>query len=89
MSESIHDIPAATRKGMLESMVNSPAFALFCDRWEQHIAEDLDKKIFDPETSPEKTHELKLVRKQLTETRHPRKIVETMIRSVGNERPKP
>lgn len=85
--ESIHRIPAATRRLMLENMVNSPAFALFTDRWNEVVLEALEKRIFDVATDDAETHVLKRVRQELTGTHHPRKIVETLIRTTQPAQP--
>lgn len=85
--DDVNNIPAETRKLLLENMLNGPAFALFCERWEEKL-QAVQVRINDPATSDAETRELKLVRKQCVETNHPRKIVETMIRTVGSEKPK-
>lgn len=84
MSDSVHDIPAEQRKLMLQAMANSAAFALFCDAWDAKL-DLIQKRINDPATSDAETRELKLVRKQCVETNHPRKIAETLIRSISGK----
>lgn len=85
--DDLYSIPAVQRRMLLESMLHSPAFALFCDRWNEGV-KDLDATIFDPKTGDEETRQLKRVRQQLVGTKHPRAILETMIRSTNNERPR-
>jgi hypothetical protein len=87
--DDLYQIPAEQRKLMLENMVNGPAFALFCDAWDEHVRTQIDAKIFDPTTSDAMTRELRILRGQLTGTRHPRKVVETLIRVVGTETRQP
>lgn len=82
----LDDIPASQRELMLSNMAHSPAFALFCARWDEIVRVEVEAKIFDPETSDATTRELKLVRGQLTGARHPRKIVEAMLRAVKTEK---
>jgi hypothetical protein len=77
----LHEIPSEQRKLLLENMVHGPAFALFCEKWEDHV-EVIQKEINDVKTSDERTRELKQVRAHLVETRHPRKVVEAMIRTL-------
>jgi hypothetical protein len=76
-----NDIPREQKKLLLESMHNGPAFLLFCEEWDKHVA-IIQDKINDPATSNEETRELKLVREQLVKTRHPRKVLETLIRKI-------
>lgn len=85
----LHQIPAEQRKLLLENMLNGPAFLLFCEKWDDHVRDHVEKKIFDPATSDNDTRQLKAVRAELTGTRHPRAIVQAMIRAVKNEKPKP
>ncbi len=79
----IHDIPAEQKTLMLENMLRGPAFALFLDRWNESVIGSIEKAIFDPATSDEKTRELKSMRLALGGVHHPRKIVETMLRSIS------
>jgi hypothetical protein len=88
MASSIHSIPAGEREQLLTSLSNGPAFALFCDEWDGHLA-GIEQKIFDPATSEADTRELKTVRQQLIKTHHPRKIIEAMIRAAHSEKIQP
>jgi hypothetical protein len=85
--DSIYDIPAAQRKMLLEAMLNGPAFALFCDRIDTIREKELDAKIFAVGTTDEDTRVLKKARELVTGTKHPRKIVEAMIRGLNNDHP--
>lgn len=85
MVEKLEDIPAGIRKDMLSIMLHSPAFALFCEHWDEKVLGAVESKIFDPATNPAETHELKLVREKLIRTYKPRAIVETMMRSAHSE----
>ena len=89
--QSIHDIPAGQRVLMLENMASSPAFALLTDKWNQTVLETLDARIFAVETDDQETRLLKRVRAELTGTHHPRKMLETLIRSAtaAARKPKP
>lgn len=82
----LSEIGPVERELMLSVMATSPAFALFCEHWEQSVIGKIDAEIFDTETSDAKTRELKLTRGQLTGTKHPRKVVETMIRAAHAEK---
>lgn len=88
MAESIHDITASDRHRLLESMVNGPAFALLCDKWDADLAA-IEAKIFDTATTDDETHDLKRTREYLIKNHHPRKIVETMIRAAHSEKSQP
>ena len=85
MAEDLDLIPAGIRKDMLQTMIHSPAFLLFCEHWDEKVVGAVEAKIFDPATNPAETHELKLVREKLTRTYKPRAIVETMMRSAHSE----
>lgn len=86
---SIYDIPAAERRLMLENMVNSPAFALFLDRWNADVLGAIETEIFDLKTDAERTRVLKEVRAAINGTHHPKKVVDTLIRSTNSENQKP
>lgn len=86
---SIYDIPAAERRLMLENMANSPAFALFMDRWNRDVLGTIEADIFDLKTDAERTRILKEVRAAISGTHDPRKIVDTLIRSTNSENQKP
>jgi hypothetical protein len=66
---------------MLENMLNGPAFLLFCEKWDENVR-TLQEKINDTKTSDEETRQLKHVREYLVNTKHPRKVLQTMIRSL-------
>jgi hypothetical protein len=87
MPDDVTMIPAVNKRMLLESMLHGPAFALFCDKWNEKL-EILQDKINDPATNDQETRELKLVRRQCAETNHPRKIVEAMLRTLGAEKQK-
>jgi hypothetical protein len=82
--DDLYQIPAEQRKLMLENMVNGPAFALFCDAWDEHLGQ-VQAKINDPSTPDQETRELKRVRIELVGNRHPRKVVEALIRATSSE----
>jgi hypothetical protein len=87
--DDLYQIPAGERKLMLENMLHSPAFALFTDKWNEVVIEQVEKKIFDVNTSDEETRLMKRVRTELMGTHHPRAIVETILRSTKIDQPKP
>lgn len=85
----IHEISASNRKLMLENMRNSPAFALFLDRWSEVVLGAIETEIFDLKTDPDRTRILKEVRAAITGTHAPDKIVDTLIRTTNSENQKP
>jgi len=85
----LSDLTAGQRTLMLENMLHSPAFALFTDRWNALVFASVESAIFDPSTTDFDTRVLKQVRQALTGTHHPRKIVETLIRTATAESLKP
>lgn len=84
----LYQIPAAQRVILLQNMLSSPAFALFCDAWDEHLRTQVDAKIFDVKTDDATTRELKAARTHLTGTRHPRHVLGTLIRTTTSEKPK-
>lgn len=85
----LSDLTPGQRTLMLENMLGSPAFAIFTDRWNELVIGAVEKAIFAVETDDAETRVLKRVRQELTGTHHPRKIVETLIRTAASEARKP
>lgn len=76
---------AREKLGLIRSLQSSQAFALYCERFSEIVAREIDAKIFETETTDEQCRILREARKLLSGAYTPEKQLGSMAAALESE----